>query len=157
MATVLQSAQTIQPITVRTWDGKSYLTLEDGYFTLYWLKEKKQIPFSQVISFSLKDPKSKMRPGMITIQLGGGTEAVWRVSSFLSVCDSSNVEFPHAYEYLEAGREMQRQFIAWQSQKSTQENGYSVADEIRKFKELLDEGIITDDEFVAKKKQLLGI
>lgn len=67
MATVLQSAQTIQPITVRTWDGKSYLTLEDGYFTLYWLKEKKQIPFSQVISFSLKDPKSKMRPGMITI------------------------------------------------------------------------------------------
>ncbi|MCM3454386.1 SHOCT domain-containing protein [Heyndrickxia oleronia] len=31
------------------------------------------------------------------------------------------------------------------------------ADEIRKFKELLDEGIITEEEFAAKKKELLGI
>lgn len=33
----------------------------------------------------------------------------------------------------------------------------STADEIRKFKELADEGIITQEEFEAKKKQLLGI
>lgn len=33
----------------------------------------------------------------------------------------------------------------------------SIADEIRKFKELADEGIITQEEFEAKKKQLLGI
>ena len=33
----------------------------------------------------------------------------------------------------------------------------SAADEIKKFKELLDAGIITEDEFNAKKKQLLGI
>ena len=33
----------------------------------------------------------------------------------------------------------------------------SVADEIRKFKELLDEGIITQEEFDAKKKQLLNL
>lgn len=33
----------------------------------------------------------------------------------------------------------------------------SVADEIRKFKGLLDDGIITQEEFDAKKKQLLGI
>ncbi|WP_245611936.1 SHOCT domain-containing protein [endosymbiont 'TC1' of Trimyema compressum] len=32
----------------------------------------------------------------------------------------------------------------------------SVADEIRKYKLLCDEGIITEDEFDAKKKQLLG-
>nr|WP_259549284.1 SHOCT domain-containing protein [Heyndrickxia oleronia] len=31
------------------------------------------------------------------------------------------------------------------------------ADEIRKFKELLDEGIITEEEFAAKKKELLGL
>ena len=34
---------------------------------------------------------------------------------------------------------------------------FSSADEIRKLKELLDDGIITDEEFSAKKKQLLGI
>ncbi len=33
----------------------------------------------------------------------------------------------------------------------------SPADEIKKFKELLDSGIITQEEFDAKKKQLLGL
>lgn len=33
----------------------------------------------------------------------------------------------------------------------------SVADEIRKFKALLDDGIITEEEFNTKKKQLLGL
>ena len=39
---------------------------------------------------------------------------------------------------------------------SATSNILSSADEIRKFKELLDEGIITEDEFNAKKKQLLS-
>ncbi len=34
---------------------------------------------------------------------------------------------------------------------------FSVADEIKKFKELLDLGILTQEEFDAKKKQLLGL
>lgn len=38
---------------------------------------------------------------------------------------------------------------------SSQSN--STADEILKFKQLLDNGVITDEEFEAKKKQLLGI
>lgn len=33
----------------------------------------------------------------------------------------------------------------------------SVADEIKKYKELLDMGAITQDEFECKKKQLLGL
>jgi hypothetical protein len=33
----------------------------------------------------------------------------------------------------------------------------STADEIKKFKELLDEGVITEEEFNQKKKQLLGL
>lgn len=33
--------------------------------------------------------------------------------------------------------------------------GYSTADEIKKFKELLDEGVITEEEFNRKKQQLL--
>ena len=38
-----------------------------------------------------------------------------------------------------------------------QSNTSSVADEILKFKNLLDNGIITQEEFEAKKKQLLGL
>lgn len=33
----------------------------------------------------------------------------------------------------------------------------SGADEILKYKKLLDDGILTQDEFDAKKKQLLGL
>ena len=33
----------------------------------------------------------------------------------------------------------------------------SSADEIRKYKQLFDEGIITEEEFIIKKKQLLGL
>ena len=37
------------------------------------------------------------------------------------------------------------------------ENHQSNADELKKFKDLLDSGVITQDEFDAKKKQLLGL
>jgi hypothetical protein len=37
------------------------------------------------------------------------------------------------------------------------DNNISVADEIKKFKELLDMGALTQEEFDAKKKQLLGL
>ncbi len=38
-----------------------------------------------------------------------------------------------------------------------QENTLSEADELKKFKELLDSGIISQEEFDAKKKQILGL
>lgn len=46
-----------------------------------------------------------------------------------------------------------------ENKKSDNNNGYvlSGADEIKKLKELLDSGIITQEEFDAKKKQLLGL
>ncbi|MFQ5330169.1 MAG: SHOCT domain-containing protein [Thermodesulfobacteriota bacterium] len=44
-----------------------------------------------------------------------------------------------------------------ESQSSQSDQVTSVAGEIRKFKALLDEGILTEDEFNAKKQQLLGI
>lgn len=40
---------------------------------------------------------------------------------------------------------------------SEEEKFFSAPDEIRKYKELLDDGIITEEEFEAKKKQLLGM
>ena len=36
-------------------------------------------------------------------------------------------------------------------------NAVSAADEIRKYKGLVDDGIISEDEFLAKKKELLGL
>jgi hypothetical protein len=41
--------------------------------------------------------------------------------------------------------------------RSSPNQGVSVADEIRKLAELNSAGILTDDEFAAKKRQLLGL
>lgn len=43
------------------------------------------------------------------------------------------------------------------NQTTTVVNAKSEADELKKFKELLDSGIITQEEFNEKKKQLLGL
>lgn len=43
------------------------------------------------------------------------------------------------------------------SESANVNSGVGAADEIKKFKELLDQGIISQEEFDAKKKQLLGI
>ena len=42
-------------------------------------------------------------------------------------------------------------------EKDVNANNLSSADEIKKFKDLLDSGVITQEEFDAKKKQLLGL
>ena len=44
-----------------------------------------------------------------------------------------------------------------QLQSDSQPMQISIADEIRKYKSLLDEGILSEDEFAAKKKQLLNM
>lgn len=48
----------------------------------------------------------------------------------------------------------------WEKEKAAQTapaTSTSAADELKKFKELLDSGVITQEEFDAKKKQLLGL
>lgn len=49
----------------------------------------------------------------------------------------------------------------WETEKATKTQGnvapVSSADELKKFKELLDMGVISQEEFDAKKKQLLGL
>ena len=67
------------------------------------------------------------------------------VLDFLDKCIDSN-------EYLKAQQE--RELL---SQAEPQEQLPSAADEIIKFKKLLDDGIITQEEFDLKKKQLLGL
>lgn len=53
--------------------------------------------------------------------------------------------------------EAQKSHLEQDSEKSNNKDGVSVAKEIREYKELLDLGAITQEEFDAKKKQLLGL
>lgn len=144
-------------IKVYTWNGKESLTLREDCLVLYWMKTERVIPLSQVISFDVKDPKSEMRPGMITIRLAGSSGTSIRLTSFLSTGNSNNVEFPHAYEYLRHAHKMQEYISSYKSAPPVQVQQPSAADEIKKYKELLDIGAISEEEYSAKKRQLLGL
>lgn len=147
----------MQEITVRTWNEKDSLTLKQDSLVLYQMKKERVIPISQIISFEVKDPKGRMRPGMITIQLGGAPSSFVKVTSFLSIGDSGNVEFPHSIEYLEEAHRMKEYIAQYKSAPAQSHTSASVADEIKKFKDLLDCGAITEEEYTEKKKELLNL
>ena len=48
-------------------------------------------------------------------------------------------------------------FTEYKEKGENNDSSVSAADEIVKFKKLLDDGIISQEEFDAKKKQLLGL
>lgn len=146
----------MKDIVLKTWTGDGSVTLSGDCVYVDYLKKKSVIPVSQIISFDIKDPKGTMRPGMITIRLSGSSGMSLRLNSLLSVGESNNIEFPHAFAYAEAAHEMQRAIVSISSRKDDHPSE-SPADEIRKYKSLLDDGIITQEEFDKKKKQLLGL
>lgn len=57
------------------------------------------------------------------------------------------------------GQKIRHAFEEYKNHEDDSENNSSnsVADELKKFKELLDMGILSQEEFDAKKKQLLGL
>lgn len=59
----------------------------------------------------------------------------------------------------DVGKKIRAAFDEYRNHEDENEAGstVSVADELKKFKELLDAGIITQEEFDAKKKQLLAM
>lgn len=150
-------------IVVRTWNDKESLSYEDGVLTLNRLGKTRIIPLSQVVSFDVQDPKGKLRPGTITIRLSGAPSLEDVIYSMFNVSGGNGITFPHGYAYLSAAREMQKQIAAYSSAKpETDDQGPppdadDLSSQLRALKSLMDDGIITEEEFAEKKRQLLGI
>lgn len=143
----------MEKIILRTWTGKDSLTLEGNSLYLDYLGKHSVIPISQIISFEIKEPKGKLRPGMVTVRLAGSSDTRIMLTSLLSVGGSNNIEFPHAYDYAAAAHQMQQRIASHSEPSSTTDN----LDNLRKLKSLMDDGIITTEEYEAKKKQILGL
>ncbi|MDQ7794107.1 MAG: SHOCT domain-containing protein [bacterium] len=123
-------------------------------FATQGLKGDKEIRIDQISSIQLK------RAGMLTngyIQFSflGGAET--KGGLFDAVSDENTVMFNisqqpaflKAKEMIEAGIE--------RSRRATSAPQVSVADEITKLAQLVEQGFLTREEFEAKKKQLLGL
>lgn len=116
-------------------------------------KGNKTIYLNQITSIQIKSA-SVFLNGYIQFSLPGGFE------STRGILDASGDENSVIFEkkYNNIAYEIQTKIEEIKSKQNTKESNYlSAADEIKKYKSLLDEGIISNDEFEAKKKQLLNL
>lgn len=116
-------------------------------------KGDKTIYLNQISGIQFK-PGGNLVNGYMQFTMPGGNEKT--KGAFDAAKDENSVMFRKADNNL--AMEIKDKIEQLQQQKNNnQGSSMSVADEIKKFKELLDSGIITEDEFNQKKKQLLGL
>lgn len=114
------------------------------------LKGSKEIPIEHITSIQLK--RAGLIAGYIQFTFMGGMEAkggvfqAGRDENSINFYAGANKDFEKAKDLIE-----ERRANAMPSRSAT-----SPADELKKFAELHTAGILTDEEFAAKKKQLLG-
>lgn len=121
------------------------------------LKGTKTIPISSIKSIQVK--KSGFVQGYIQFGISGSVEnqggyqaANYDENTITFLDTSSNQIALNIKAYIE-----DKIVNKANSQSTVIQPSYSGADELKKYKELLDDGIITQDEFDAKKKQLLRL
>lgn len=123
-------------------------------FLTQGLKGEKSIPIRNITAIQIKKPG--MTTGYIQFAQHGMMESEGGV--FDAVKDENTIifnkkDYEQALELKDYIEDIQDQ----QNNSTTQTNEKSEADELSKFKQLADEGVITQEEFEAKKKQILGL
>lgn len=121
-------------------------------FMLHGLKGDKTISIQNITAIQIKKANILGR-GYIQFTLRGGNES--RGGLHDAANDENSVLFDSGYnDYAEEIRKYILNKINNRGKNTSSQ--LSGADEILKYKKLLDDGIITQEEFQAKKKQLLN-
>lgn len=126
-------------------------------------KENISVPLQNIVSFSLKRPSFSANYGTITVQLPKSNDAVVSLTSWCAVGLGNEMTAMFSPEYLEIAElyekyvlkknnEPQKVYVASQCSEAI-----PTINDLRALKVLVDEGVLTEEEFTAKKKQLLGI
>ncbi len=127
---------------------------------LFATQREKVLPIKGITSVEVKKP-GPFIVGFIQFSVAGGKsrDSSFKISggAFDAVQDENSVVFAGDDEY-EVALKI-KNYIENYAQTNGQDNpsAPSVADEIVKLKRLMDEGILTKEEFESKKKQLLGL
>jgi hypothetical protein len=139
-------------------DGATVKIIKKG--SLLASKREKTLPIRNISSVEVKKPGALIT-GFIQFSIAGGkardsshslTGGAWD-----AIQDENSVVFSDITEY-ETALEIKKYVENFSdSPMVTAPSNNSSADEIVKFKNLLDQGIITQQEFDAKKRQLLGL
>ena len=121
----------------------------------------KRINFSDITSIQYREPTDMLMgflqftyPG--SVECKGGYDAILNDENSIPVSMKDSELVKEIVSFIEKKREELKKEEKTVNVVVPSASG-SVADELKKFKELLDMGIITQEEFDAKKKQLLGL
>ena len=143
-------------------NGKYHVVVENGY--IRWtskglqnlmvkgLKGEKTIPIKSITAIQVKKPG--ITTGYIQFAYSGSSESKGGVMD--AVKDENTILFGNKKEY-EQALKLKQLIESLQNESSQPTTASSDADELLKFKELLDAGAITEEEYEAKKKQILGL
>ena len=124
-----------------------------GSFWLMRSSSEKTFYFEHIRSFEKNNKRPLIDDAFIQIEIGGSGSGKGGSLSDNSIPFNNNEDMNAAYKILEASL---NNYKAGQVSKEISP-AISVADEIKKYKDLLDNNIISQDEFNAKKKELLGL
>lgn len=122
-------------------------------------KRKEDIyPISKIQSFALKEPRA-LSPGTITFHTAQAASSGIGLGFGVSAAIGAEQNFFFAKGDLDTALQLRDYVSNFNAEDTPRSDGkvVSVVDEIRGLKSLLDEGILTQDEFDAKKRKLLGI
>ena len=124
--------------------GGAYSATKNNVFYLsdkrfYYQKAKvvKEAALEEVVAYTIKN---------------GSVEIQTNIEKFTVKYLENISEFTAAWKSMNTGKQQKEP-----ASLTNQTANYSNADELKKFKELLDSGVISQEEFDAKKKQLLGL
>jgi hypothetical protein len=118
------------------------------------MQGEKRIPLRSVLSVQFKNATASMA-GYIQFETAGGSQQAARGGLFEAAGDENTVVFAKAeQEAFEKFRDRVNELLGSGLSIAT---SISSADELAKFAKLRDEGVISEEEFVAKKKQILGL
>lgn len=117
----------------------------------------KKINYADMTAIQFKEPAG-ITVGFIQFVYPGSVESKGGITNMIN--DENSIPFQP--QDLDLAKEIvaymeQRKEAVKTENTATVIQQTSAADEIKKFKELLDSGIISQEEFEAKKKQLLGL
>ena len=143
------------------------IQLHANYLDIKWDKMHESIPLQNVLSFTIEEHSigpnririATAQAATANINLGYGVSSAVGGGNHVYGCSAT--ELPTAYkirDYISNWTaKAPAPAVAPQPAPQVIEQKPSAADEIRKYKGLLDDGIISQEEFEAKKKQLLGL
>ena len=134
------------------------LKLTNGSLIFIEKRKNTTVPLQSIASFSNRKP-SFLASGTITVKLKAGNDTFADIGGF-NVGFGNEITAIYSPEYIELAELYEKQIINWISNPSpAQQPVASVPsiNDLRALKQLVDEGVLTEEEFTAKKKQLLGI